>query len=130
MAKIDPVKKKVKEITAQCQALGVYKPEFDKSIKNLRQILVEKDKAYEQYLAGGGSPTVVTVAASGQEVYKTSPYLATVNELQRLRLPYMETIGLTAKALQNLKKKEAESHSRASTIADLLSDLKREMTDK
>lgn len=90
--------KKEQEIADRMKALGVYKPEFDSTIRRYRKLSEEFETIYAQYRKKK-YPFVV----SGPQGVKKSPVVVTLETLRRDLLSLEDALGLTPKGLKALQ---------------------------
>lgn len=87
------------KITKQTQAIGTYRPAFDVPIEILADILTQRDKAREQWIAEGAIPVVELT----NKATATHPCLKLVMDCEAAALPYLREMGLTASGYKRIK---------------------------
>lgn len=95
-------RKYIEKIKADCTSAGTYRPEFDRSIEILAEIMVQRDKAWEEFEQSGGTTMVEHTNKSGATNMIRNPLLVAWNELNRDVLSYQRDMGLTAAGLKKL----------------------------
>lgn len=103
------------KLTKQTQQIGTYKPAFDASIEILADILTQRDRAKEQWIAEGSIPVVELT----NKTTATHPCLKLVMDCEAAALPYLRELGLTASAHRKIKGDSKEQVSEC-----VLDDLK------
>jgi hypothetical protein len=83
----------------QTQEIGTYRPAFDVSIEILADILTQRDRAKEQWIAEGSLPTVELT----NKATATHPALKLVMDCEAAALPYLKEMGLTASGYKRIK---------------------------
>ncbi|MBR4184300.1 MAG: P27 family phage terminase small subunit [Clostridia bacterium] len=90
--------KKETEIAERMKALGVYKTEFDGTIRRYRKLNEEFETLYTKYKKSG-----YTFMVSGPQGMKKSPIVITLETLRRDLLALEDALGLTPKGLKALQ---------------------------
>lgn len=105
--------KKEQEIIERMTRLGVYKPEFDETIRRYRKLSEEFEKLFGKYKKAG-YPFVV----SGPQGMKKSPIVITLEALRRDLLSLEDALGLTPKGLKSLQEEpfKAERKTRKTDL--------------
>lgn len=109
-------------ITADCTGLGVYKPEFDGTIRLLAEVMVQRQKVWAEYKADGSRPVIVGVNKGGSEYMSKNPLLSMWDDLTKTALSYRRELGLTPAGLKKLKE-NAMDGPRRSALAEALAKL-------
>ena len=92
-------KKKIKKAT---ETVGTYQDSFEDVINTLADLLAERDRIYEQYIAEGAQPLVLVVSDRGQENMRDNPLLTTWRSINRDVLQYWRDLGLTPAGLKKI----------------------------
>ena len=101
---------------------GTYDEVFDPVIDTLADILIERDRVYEQYIKEGSSPLVRVVSDRGQENMRKNPLLTTWQELIKDALAYWRDLGLTPAGLKKINE-DAMKATEVSALDKILSNL-------
>ena len=115
-------KKWAEELTAACKAVGTYKPEFDMAIKELAEILEEKDRITSAYRKSGRESVVPYVNKHGAENMIQNPLMKQIMDLKKLSLPYLRDLGLTSAGLKKLNE-DALKGKKKSALGEALKSL-------
>lgn len=111
------------EIIKACQGVGTYRPQFDHVIDTLAQIMEDRDKVHEQYIATGAHPTIIhTNKAKEQNIVK-NPMLVLELDLNAQALSYWRDLGLTPSGLRKLNAQVVEDQRTAGGLEQLLAGL-------
>lgn len=92
-------KKKIKKAT---ETVGTYQDSFEDVINTLADLLAERDRIYEQYIAEGAQPLVLVISDRGQENMRDNPLLTTWRSINRDVLQYWRDLGLTPAGLKKI----------------------------
>ena len=92
-------KKKIKKAT---ETVGTYQDSFEDVINTLADLLAERDRIYEQYIAEGAQSLVLVVSDRGQENMRDNPLLTTWRSINRDVLQYWRDLGLTPAGLKKI----------------------------
>lgn len=84
--------------------LGTYKQEFDDAIRIYVHMKVQYDTIFERWVRGGMKSQVKSSGGM-----KRSPVVAQLEELRKQMITYSDRLGLTPKALDNIKNNGNES---------------------
>ena len=105
--------KKEQDIIDRMKALGVYKPEFDETIRRYRILSDEFGKLYSQYRKDGYQYEV-----TGPQGVKKAPIVITLETLRRDLLSLEDALGLTPKGLKSLQEEpfKAERKTRKTDL--------------
>lgn len=109
-------------ITADCTGLGVYKPEFDGTIKLLAEVMVQRQKVWADYEADGCRSVIIGVNKGGSEYMAKNPLLSMWDDLTKTALSYRRELGLTPAGLKKLKENAMDGPKR-SALAEALAKL-------
>ena len=99
----EELKGKITEDTvkAQMEELGVYRAEFDNIIEIYVSIVTAHDKLYKEWLSKG-CPYEVESESGGA---KRAPIVQTLDAMQKNIIAYADRLGLSPRAINNLKTK-------------------------
>lgn len=123
MAKRQKTKKKwIAEIQAACQELGVYKDAFAPTVEMLADVLIQREKTWNEFQESGGTTMIPYTNKNGSTNLVKNPLLIMWNELTKTALSYRRELGLTPAGLKKLDEK-ALKQKRKSALATALSDL-------
>ena len=102
--------KREQEIADRMRRLGVYKPEFDETIRRYRKLSDECGKIYAQYRKDG-----YPFEVSGPQGVKKAPVVVTLESLRRDLLDLEDALGLSPRGLKKLQEEpfKAEKKRRA-----------------
>lgn len=112
-----------RKIKKRLDALNLYKPEFEPTIKRLATLYVECDKVDEQYAASGGRPVIAHTNSTGGVSPKKNPILQTRDDIYTQLLAHERELGLTPAALKKINEsvlKTTQASGFASALADAL----------
>ena len=99
--------KKEQDIIVRMKSLGVYKPEFDETIRRYRILSDEFARLYAKYRRDGYPYEV-----SGPQGVKKSPIVITLETLRRDLLSLEDALGLTPKGLKSLQEEPFKAERR------------------
>lgn len=105
--------KREQEIADRMRRLGVYKPEFDETIRRYRKLSDEFGKIYAQYRKDGYPYEV-----SGPQGAKKAPVVVTLESLRRDLLDLEDALGLSPRGLKKLQEEpfKAERKTRKTDL--------------
>lgn len=89
-------------IKEQLRVKPDYLPAFKTSIEILAQILEERDRVYDEYIADGARPIITFESDRGAKNPKPNPLLSQWQDLNKTALAYLRDLGLTAAGLRKL----------------------------
>ena len=92
----------MRKIKAACKKAGTYQPQFNYVIDTLAQIMENRDKAHDQYIASGSNPTIIHTNKAKEKNVVKNPMLVMENELNTQALAYWRDLGLTPAGLRKL----------------------------
>lgn len=95
--------KRIIEVIRKMEALGIYKPEFDETIKRYVELREEHRKIYAKYKKSGFECEVQTSQGT-----KKAPIVATLESLRKDLLTLEESLGLTPRGLLKMNEKAFE----------------------
>lgn len=90
-------------IEADCKGLGVYKPEFDGTIKLLAEVMVQRQAVWAEYEADGCRPVITGINKGGNKYMQKNPLLSMWDDLTKTALSYRRELGLTPAGLKKLR---------------------------
>jgi len=90
------------DIKRKCQALGVWRDEFERTQKRLAKIYARLDRVEAQYEDEGGEPAVDFTNKNGATNRVRNPLLAEIDILYEQALTCERELGLTAAALRRI----------------------------
>ena len=91
------------------EAMGVYKTEFDDTIRRYAEVVDEYETQYPAWIEDGAKLTVMIPNSSGLMVEKKNPVYAAIQEIRTEIRNCEDKLGLSPKALQAMKKKGLDS---------------------
>ena len=111
------------EIKRKCNALGVWRDEFDSTRQRLAKIYVRIDQAETLFEKNGSEMMCEKQGSMGQVNTVRNPILAEIDLLYDQALTYEKELGLTAAALKKIN--ESALHSKEdSPLSDMAKVLK------
>ena len=90
-----------KDIRRKCDSLGVWRDEFDRTMRRLAKIYVRIDEVEQAYWRSGGK-AVIQMEKGGAEKPCRNPFLVEIDMLYDQALTYERELGLTAAALKKI----------------------------
>lgn len=90
--------KKEQEIARRMTQLGIYKPEFDETIRRYRKLSEEFARIYGEYRKNG-----YPFEVSGPQGVKKAPVVVTLEALRRDLLDLEDALGLNPRGLKKLQ---------------------------
>lgn len=113
----------LRKINAACKKAGTYQAPFRYVIETLAQIMEDRDKVHEQYIASGAHPTIIhTNKAKEQNVVK-NPMLVMELELNAQALAYWRDLGLTPAGLKKLNAEVVKENQGGGNLEKILEGL-------
>lgn len=113
----------IRKINAACRKAGTYQPQFKYVIDTLAQIMEDRDKVHEQYVATGSRPTIIhTNKAKEQNIVK-NPMLVMELDLNAQALAYWRDLGLTPAGLKKLNAEVVKEKTASDGLEKLLAGL-------
>lgn len=113
----------IRKINAACRKAGTYQPQFKYVIDTLAQIMEDRDKVHEQYVATGSRPTIIhTNKAKEQNIVK-NPMLVMELDLNAQALAYWRDLGLTPAGLKKLNADVVKDKTASDGLEKLLEGL-------
>lgn len=114
----------IRKIKAACKKAGTFRPEFRYVIETLAQIMEDRDKVHEQYVASGARPTITHINKAKEANVVKNPMLVMECELNAQALAYWRDLGLTPAGLKKLNADAVKDKQQsAGGIERLLADL-------
>ena len=114
----------VRKINAACRKAGTYQPQFRYVIETLAQIMEDRDKVHDQYVASGSHPTITHTNKAKETNIVKNPMLVMECELNAQALAYWRDLGLTPAGLKKLNADAVKvKQQSAGGIERLLADL-------
>ena len=105
------------EVKTDMEFLGIYKKEFDGTIKVFLNILDQYDAAWNEYVDGGKQSLVECRGG-----YKKNPLLLILEGLRKDYITYSDRLGLNPKALDQIK--NAQVTQEATALDKFLNEFK------
>ena len=114
----------IRKIKAACKKAGTYQPQFRYVIETLAQIMEDRDKVHDQYVATGAHPTITHTNKAKETNIVKNPMLVMECELNAQAFAYWRDLGLTPAGLKKLnadvlKDKQQSSGGIEKILADL-----------
>ena len=114
----------IRKIKSACKKAGTYQPQFRYVIETLAQIMEDRDKVHDQYVATGAHPTITHTNKAKETHIVKNPMLVMECELNAQALAYWRDLGLTPAGLKKLnadvlKEKQQSSGGIEKLLADL-----------
>lgn len=105
--------KREQEIADRMRRLGVYKPEFDETIRRYRKLSDEFASLYGKYKKDG-----YQFETSGPQGVKKAPVVVTLESLRRDLLDLEDALGLSPRGLKKLQEEpfKAERKTRKTDL--------------
>ena len=114
----------VRNINAACKKAGTFQPQFRYVIETLAQIMEDRDKVHDQYVASGSHPTITHTNKAKETNIVKNPMLVMECELNAQALAYWRDLGLTPAGLKKLNADAVKDKQQsAGGIERLLADL-------
>ena len=111
------------DIKRKCQALGVWREEFERTQRRLARIYTRIDAVEELFAGSGGQFVVKHKNNKGETNAARNPYIAEIDILYEQALTCERELGLTAAALKRIN--EGALHAREdSPLAEMAKVLK------
>lgn len=111
-----------KAITKDLTGLGIWKPEFESTVKMLAEVMVQRQKVWADYEADGCRSVIIGVNKGGSEYMAKNPLLSMWDDLTKTALSYRRELGLTPAGLKKLKENAMDGPKR-SALAEALAKL-------
>ena len=100
--------KKEQDIIDRMKRLGVYKPEFDETIRRYRKLSDEFASLYGKYKKDG-----YPFETSGPQGVKKAPVVVTLESLRRDLLDLEDALGLSPRGLKKLQEEPFKAERKA-----------------
>lgn len=110
-----------KRIVADMKAVGTYKPEFDKTIKELARIYEDIDDAREKFEKTGGNFVIKHTNKNGSTNLIKNPIYLAIEGMQSRALAYNRELGLTPAGLKKIKGRDSDDGSSSGLMEALKS---------
>lgn len=104
--------------------IGTYNNAFNQIINTLSDILTERDRVYEQYVADGARPLIEVTTDRGAKQQRPNPLLKQWNELNASALAYWRDLGLTPAGLKKINE-DGLKEKKVSALDSILSGLEK-----
>lgn len=112
-----------RKIRSACKKAGTLQPQFKYVIETLAQIMEDRDKVHEQYVASGAHPTIIhTNKAKEQNIVK-NPMLVMEMDLNAQALAYWRDLGLTPAGLKKLNAEVVKDKQAGGNLEKILEGL-------
>lgn len=111
-----------KAITKDLTGLGIWKPEFESTVRMLAEVMVQRQAVWAEYEADGCRPVITGVNKGGNEYMQKNPLLSMWDDLTKTALSYRRELGLTPAGLKKLRE-DAMKAPRRSALAEALAKL-------
>lgn len=99
------------DIKKRCEALGIWRDEFDATRRRLAKIYTRIDATEDKYTREGEFVLVEKEGSNGQVNWVINPLLTEIEKLYDQALTHEKELGLTAAALRKIN--EEALHSKA-----------------
>lgn len=114
-------KKKWKtKITKLCKDAGTYETFFEPVIDTLAGIMEQRDKAHEQFVSSGSSPTIIHTNKAKEKNVVKNPILVLELDLNSQALAYWRDLGLTPSGFKKMDIEKDRSVSLEQVLAGLV----------
>ena len=104
--------------------IGTYNNAFNQIINTLSDILTERDRVYEQYVADGARPLIEVTTDRGAKQQRPNPLLKQWTELNAAALAYWRDLGLTPAGLKKINE-DGLKEKKVSALDSILSGLEK-----
>ena len=104
---------------------NTYQRQFDPVVSALAEILEQRDRAYEEFIATGACVVVDKVSDRGSINKAKNPLLQTWNELNATALQYWRELGLTPAGLKRINDAAMQKKEGGSALETALIELSR-----
>lgn len=105
------------DIRRKCEALGVWRQEFERALRRLAKIYVRLDEIEDSYDKSGGK-AIIMMTKGGADKPARNPFLVEIDLLYDQALVYERELGLTAAALKKINESAMRS-KRGSPLDEL-----------
>lgn len=92
----------IRRINSACKKAGTFLPQYKNVIETLAQIMEERDRAHDQYVATGQNPVIMHTNKGGATNVVKNPILVMESELNAAALAYWRDLGLTPAGFKRL----------------------------
>lgn len=123
------MKKKAYEklIITACESVGTMQPAFKSAVSVLAEIMEQREAVYKLYVAEGAQPIITKTLDRGNKNPAKNPLLTTWQDLNDQALTYMNSLGLTAKGLKQIK--DSQGIERQTSFEDFVNMIERETAE-
>ncbi|MBP0987581.1 MAG: P27 family phage terminase small subunit [Oscillospiraceae bacterium] len=102
---------------------GTYKSFFDPVIATLADVLEQRDKALEQFLASGGCMVIKYTNKANATNPSKNPFMLAWNDLNTTALSYWKELGLTPSSFRKMTGSTAPAEEKPSGLAAALASI-------
>jgi phage terminase small subunit len=113
-------KSKIKKATITA---GTYKSFFDPVIATLSDVLEQRDKALEQFIASGGCMVIKYTNKANATNPSKNPFMLAWNDLNTTALAYWRELGLTPSSFRKITGTTAPAEEKKSGLAAALASI-------
>ena len=99
---------------------GTYKSFFDPVIATLSDVLEQRDKALEQFIASGGCMVIKYTNKANATNPSKNPFMLAWNDLNTTALAYWRELGLTPSSFRKITGTTAPAEEKKSGLAEAL----------
>lgn len=119
----EQIKKIIEQTVTDLKAIGVYRPEFDSTIKAYAQMRQQYDTLMKEFYSTGCKITEeYTNKAGATNIRKTALYLA-IETLRKDIVNHENILGLTPLALKKITKNSGNNNKKESKLGQALKKL-------
>lgn len=116
--------KKYKTAIIKCmKKAGTYQDIYNAVILTLADILQERDRIFDQYVAEGSQPMIEYTSDRGSTNRVKNPLLQQWDEMNKTALTYWRDLGLTPSGLKKLNDEAVSTTNKMSALDKVLSNL-------
>jgi len=114
------------DIKRKCEALGVWRTEFERTQKRLAKIYTRIDRVEALFIESGEKFLIAHKNNKGETNPVRNPYIAEIDLLYEQALTYEKELGLTAAALKKINEDalHAKAASPLATLEKLMGEKK------
>lgn len=110
-------------INKQLKSLGLQDDAYDSAVKSLADILVQRDKTFEEFQDSGGKSVIEYTNKGGSTNMTKNPLLVLWDDLNKTALAYWRELGMTPSSYKKLTgegpKKEEKQKGLAAALASI-----------
>lgn len=114
------------EIVRRMKAVGVYRAEFEPTIKRLAELYVQCERIEKQFIDSGGETLVLHTNKFGATNAVENPYLSARDKVYSQLLEHERELGLTPVAMKKIGMSAAVDNRPQSALAAALEKLSRD----